>query len=219
MAEASLPPDIARRISDLETRLENLTRVQKPPAPGLFDLADVSGQVVPDASVLTYSAAIGRWQPAASTWGFVGMVTWHAGTAAPPGSWALCNGASASTTGFAGLFAVIGYTYGGSGSSFNLPNIASRMVIGAGTDSLGATGGARTVTLSSSEMPSHTHSEGATRYSGTTSHTHSGIGGIAEGANPDSGLASPVPVTNSTGGGGAHQNLPPYIALNAYIRY
>ena len=33
-----------------------------------------------------------------------------------------CDGSSQSTTTYAALFAVIGYTYGGSGGSFNLPD-------------------------------------------------------------------------------------------------
>ena len=36
--------------------------------------------------------------------------------------WLLCNGASYSTTTYANLFAIIGYTYGGSGANFNVPN-------------------------------------------------------------------------------------------------
>lgn len=51
----------------------------------------------------------------------VGTITGYAGASAPTG-WLLCNGATLSTTAYPELFAVIGYTYGGSGSSFILPN-------------------------------------------------------------------------------------------------
>jgi len=42
----------------------------------------------------------------------------------------LCNGASVSTTTYADLFEVIGYSYGGSGANFNLPNFQSYFPVG-----------------------------------------------------------------------------------------
>jgi len=47
------------------------------------------------------------------------------GLGSAPKGWLSCNGASVSTTTYATLFAKIGYTHGGSGSSFNLPNISA----------------------------------------------------------------------------------------------
>lgn len=54
----------------------------------------------------------------------VGDVKLIATTTAPKG-WLACNGASVSTTTYSVLFAKIAYTYGGSGASFTLPNIAA----------------------------------------------------------------------------------------------
>jgi hypothetical protein len=54
---------------------------------------------------------------------FPGMIVMYGGTVAPAG-WLLCNGGSYSTTLFPALFAVIGYSYGGSGSSFNVPSLS-----------------------------------------------------------------------------------------------
>ena len=56
-----------------------------------------------------------------------GSVLTFAGSAAPTG-WLVCDGASLSTTAYASLFAVIGYTFGGSGGSFNLPDLRGRFV-------------------------------------------------------------------------------------------
>lgn len=56
-----------------------------------------------------------------------------------------CDGASYPTASFPALFAAIGYTYGGAGASFNVPDMRQRMVLGqapAGTGSgNGETGG------------------------------------------------------------------------------
>ena len=59
-----------------------------------------------------------------------------------PTGWALANGASVNTTGiYAALFAAIGYTYGGSGGSFNLPDLRGYFVRGTGTNSDGTSSG------------------------------------------------------------------------------
>jgi microcystin-dependent protein len=56
----------------------------------------------------------------------VGTLLDYAGSAAPS-NYLMCDGRSLSTTGtFAALYAVIGYAYGGSGSSFNIPDFRGR---------------------------------------------------------------------------------------------
>jgi hypothetical protein len=51
-----------------------------------------------------------------------GVISTYAGAAAPLG-YLLCHGQSVSTTTYAALFAAIGHTYGGSGTSFKLPDL------------------------------------------------------------------------------------------------
>ena len=107
---------------------------------------------------------------------------------------------------------------------------------------IGAVGGSQNVTLNSSQIPSHSHT-GTTSTDGSHTHTHNATGGqgnygltIANGANTvdsvDSSLGElnvwTVPgalninndgshshtfTTNSTGGGAAHNNMPPYYVL------
>ena len=58
-----------------------------------------------------------------------GTVNWFAGDTAPTG-YLECNGQSVSTTAFAELFAAIGYTHGGSGGSFNVPDLRGEFIRG-----------------------------------------------------------------------------------------
>jgi microcystin-dependent protein len=77
----------------------------------------------------------------------VGMISIHAGATAPTG-WLLCQGQAVSRTTYSGLFGVVSTTYGsGDGSTtFNLPNLKGRVVVGIDTaqtqfDVRGETGG------------------------------------------------------------------------------
>jgi len=98
-----------------------------------------------------------------------GSIMMYGGSSAPSG-WLLADGASYSTATYPDLFAAIGYTYGGSGSTFNVPDLRQRFPLGkaaSGTGStLGGTGGAIDHTHTG---PSHTHGAGSYSHS----HTHS----------------------------------------------
>jgi len=99
------------------------------------------------------------------------VVPW--GSASIPSGFLLCNGQSVSTTTYAALFAVIAYTYGGSGASFLVPDLRDRTVVGvssANSKALAQGIGANTVTptgniagstgattLATNQIPSHTH--------------------------------------------------------------
>jgi microcystin-dependent protein len=77
--------------------------------------------------------------------------------------WLVCDGRSVSTTTYSALFAVIGYSFGGSGGNFTLPDLRGRVPGGIGQGSgltnrtIGTKFGAETHTLSTSEMPVHNH--------------------------------------------------------------
>lgn len=99
-----------------------------------------------------------------------GVIFPYVGAAAPTG-WLLCNGTAVSRTTYAALFAVIGTAYGaGDGSTtFNLPNISDKVVVGVGgAKTRGATGGVASVTpsgsvsvanhtLTTAQIPAHNH--------------------------------------------------------------
>ena len=115
----------------------------------------------------------------------VGGLMPYAGSTSPEG-WLLCDGSAINRTTYANLFALIGTTYGsGNGTTtFNVPDMRSRMPIGAGAGTgltsraLAATGGAESVVIASGNLPTHTHSiahDHASVTSGGQSvgHTHS----------------------------------------------
>lgn len=98
----------------------------------------------------------------------VGVLELFAGptSAIPPGK-LLCDGASYPRAEYPYLWAVIGYTFGGAGDFFNVPNLTDRFPIGAGTKAVGSIGGAATKPIEIANLPGHTHS--------TPNHTHPGI--------------------------------------------
>lgn len=77
-----------------------------------------------------------------------------------PANWMICDGRSLDSTNpaYAALFAVIGYKWGGSGNNFNLPNPLQRTLLGANpSNTLGSSGGSWTYTITTANLPSHTH--------------------------------------------------------------
>lgn len=88
-----------------------------------------------------------------------GIVMPFAGSVAPEG-WLLCDGSAVFRSTYSDLFTAIGTIYGaGDGSTtFNLPNLSGKVVIGVSANHvLGSTGGEATHTLTSSELPAHVH--------------------------------------------------------------
>ena len=137
-----------------------------------------------------------------------GSITMYGAATAPTG-WLLCDGSAVSRTTYADLFAIIGTTFGvGNGSTtFNLPDLRDRFVVGAGTSyNNNDTGGEATHILTIEEMPAHSHRI-------TVDHG-GGIGGIGEGG----GLGTFMINTSSVGGNQGHNNLPPYIGLTFIIK-
>ena len=77
--------------------------------------------------------------------------------------WFICDGRSLSVAQYPLLFAIIGYSFGGAGANFNLPDPRSRTLglIGQGSGlsnrTLGQNVGAETHTLTIPELPAHNH--------------------------------------------------------------
>jgi microcystin-dependent protein len=112
----------------------------------------------------------------------IGAVRWYAGTINVPGI--PCDGAALDTGTYAALFSRMGYTFGGSDSTFQVPDLRGRIAIGQGQGPglpprlLGEKGGMETRTLTLADLPAHAHGH----LGGSTSST----GGPA---NPTEGMA------------------------------
>jgi microcystin-dependent protein len=89
---------------------------------------------------------------------YIGEIRMFAGNYAPDG-WAICNGQLLSISANSALFSVIGTNYGGNGTTtFALPDLRGRAPIHQGNGhTLGQQGGTEQVTLTSTQIPSHTH--------------------------------------------------------------
>ena len=160
-----------------------------------------------------------------------GSITQYAGNTEPAG-WLLMYGQAISRTTYAALFLALGTAYGtGDGSTtFNLPDARGRVLFGkdnmggtaanrltttgglSANNTLGATGGGQTVTLTTAQMPSHAHLDGATFGAGNGTAT---IG-------PATANVKQVGTTGNTtaaaGTGGAHANIPPALVVNYIIK-
>ena len=147
----------------------------------------------------------------------VGAIQMYGGATAPKG-WLLCDGSAVSRTTYAKLFEVLGTAYGeGDGSTtFNVPNLQGRFALGASANkALGVTGGEETHTLTTAEMPSHRHhiplyNKQITAKSGTGMTFDRMIWW-------NGGTGLPNLNTDGSGSTNAHNNMPPYIAVNYII--
>src|SRR5262245_37868698 len=111
---------------------------------------------------------------------FVGEIRMFAGNFAPAG-WSFCNGALVPIDQNPTLFQLIGTTYGGDGqNTFALPNLQSRVPIHVGPGfALGESGGTETVTLTTSQIPAHSHVPQCSSLAGGQSDPTNGLWALA----------------------------------------
>jgi microcystin-dependent protein len=90
--------------------------------------------------------------------GYIGEIVMFAGNF-PPNGTRLCDGSLIAISQNTALFSLIGTTYGGNGlSTFALPDLRGRAIVGASANwPSGEVRGSNTVTLSTLQLPVHTH--------------------------------------------------------------
>jgi microcystin-dependent protein len=132
----------------------------------------------------------------------VGTIVSYAGIrSSVPSKWELCEGQPLDIGDYPELAAIVHSSWI-VGSDIVLPVLSERFIYGAETDTeLGDTGGAATHALTEAELPPHVHSIAKGNATGNT----------ARAIEADASAASAAQDTGSTGGGDAHNNMPPYM--------
>jgi len=168
--------------------------------------------------------------------GIIGFVTLFGGNFAPR-SWAICQGQTINIATNTALFSILGTTYGGNGTTtFKLPDLQGRVAIGQGQGpglsnyAQGQVGGVESFTLTSAQMPAHTHpvsynitqnsSTGATTAVPTGKTYGNDNGGGTPYAAPANVPLKPFPGNMTMANAGSSlpvQIINPYLALNYII--
>jgi microcystin-dependent protein len=161
---------------------------------------------------------------------FIGEIRAFSFQYAPTG-WLACNGQTLPLNQYQALFALIGTTYGGNGSTnFQLPNLQGRIALSISQSSpWGEVQGTETVTLSPAQLPMHPHTinaavNGTTQGieppgptvilgSAYTSQASPGTVAIYSGNAPNTTLTPLSP----NGGNQGHENRMPSLVMNYCI--
>lgn len=160
---------------------------------------------------------------------FIGEIRMFGGNFSPTG-WALCDGSLIQISNNEPLFSLLGTRYGGDGrTTFALPDLRGRIPIHFGDGialtnrTLGSTGGAESITLTSNQVPSHTHTWEAS----TSTADQTTVSGHVLGSNTsveifEQNLSNPVKmsaqsIADHSGNGSSHPNLMPFQVINFII--
>lgn len=140
-----------------------------------------------------------------------------------PRGWAFCDGQILPINQNQSLYSLLGTTYGGDGrTSFALPDLRGRTPIHIGQGhQQGQRSGEETHTLSATEMPAHSH---ALEASSTDANQAAAVGNVLARSTTPEAYRDPTNLQNmmsgtvaNVGGGQAHENMQPYLALNFCI--
>jgi len=157
---------------------------------------------------------------------FIGEIRMFAGSFAPAG-WMLCDGATLPISENDALFVLIGTTYGGDGEeTFNLPNLQSRVPIHQGTGpngvtyQLGEMAGTEQETLTTQQIPSHTHPWLCSTANANNPEPIGGVPAVAQGdlyTASFTASAMNAQAVTPAGGSQPHENEQPFLCINFII--
>lgn len=160
---------------------------------------------------------------------FIGEIRMFAGNF-PPNGWMFCAGQTLPISENDALFILLGTRYGGDGQeTFNLPNLQSRVPIHMGTGpdgvnyTLGEAAGTESVTLTTQQIPIHTHPFTASTANGTATNpggsvlaaSVSSVQPMVVGTGSGT-LMAPQSITPA-GGSQPHENCQPFLCINFII--
>lgn len=164
---------------------------------------------------------------------FIGEIR-MAGFGFAPVNWALCNGQTVNISDNTALYNLIGTTYGGNGqTTFNLPNLQSRICVGQGQGTglqnyrMGQMGGTEQVTLTVGNLPGHQHTLSASKNTVTTNLPSGNLtgAGITQPAQANFYTNAPTtqtgnlnaPTVTNSGGNQPHENRMPLQCVSFII--
>jgi microcystin-dependent protein len=162
---------------------------------------------------------------------YIGEIRMFGGSFAPAG-WAYCDGSLLPISENDALFTLLGTTYGGDGQqTFGLPNLAARIPVCAGTNP--ATGsnyqygemiGVESVTLTTQQIPVHTHTALGSVDPGTSNSPQNTVpasmavaaGQTPYGTDPPPTALNPASIP-PVGGSQPHENCQPFLVVSFII--
>ena len=153
---------------------------------------------------------------------FVGEIRMFGGNFAPAG-WMLCQGQQLAISENDVLFQLIGTTYGGDGqSTFNLPNLQGRLPMHQGSNFIMAQmAGAETVTLTTQQLPIHSHPMAASLNNAASSTVTGNVVGQVGATQIYREVPAASPMASQactpTGGSQPHDNMQPFLCINFII--
>ncbi len=157
---------------------------------------------------------------------YIGEIRMFGGNFAPAG-WMFCDGSILAISEYETLFNLIGTTYGGDGqSTFALPDLRGRVPVhmgqGAGLSAytIGQMGGQEMVTLTTSQMPAHSHVPQANTGMGSQTSPAGNVWAnstnLPYSASAPSAAMDPAAV-GMAGGSQPHDNMVPYLCISFII--
>lgn len=151
-----------------------------------------------------------------------------------PAGWLPCDGRSLQINQYAALYSLLGNAFGGTATTFNLPDMRGRVAVSQGVNAQGKiytrgkAGGAEAVTLAAEQMPPHNHMFAARAEAGTVAAV---AGNVVSTSGTSPAITTPQPLyaapgapvplnpgsVSMAGGAAGHPNMQPYTVTNFCI--
>ena len=190
---------------------------------------DDSSTIIPTTawvqSAIIEAGLVGGSAPTGSIIAFAGLTS--------PVGFVFCNGASLSTTSYSALFSVLGYSYGGAGASFNVPNLTNSAPFGSNSttvmglayangNSISTIISGGNSTLLANQLAPHSHSitfAGASYVDDTNNNNNTTVGGQDARLTSKNRESFPTATNNqSYTTAGQETFLPPFVAVQYIIK-